>query len=309
MEVRRDVILDAARLADELGFELVSVAEGWGHDSSLLLAEIAASTRQIRLLAGVMSVWGRTAATIAMTAATLHRISGGRFILGLGASTPQLVEGFHGVRYAGPARRLREVTTDVRALLAGAPSPTAADGYRPIRLGQEPVNDLPIWIAASGDRTVRVTAEVADGWYPIYLRLQRCRDWTAELAESRTAAGLPPLTVACGPFTVADSDPVAARTAAAACTARYLTAMGEIYPRVVTAQGLGAEVLLVREAPRGVVPEGAESLLDEFTACGTPSDVRDQLAPWDEVADTTMVGLPPGLPWPQVEQTLRAAAP
>src|SRR5262245_27316507 len=119
MEVRRPVILDTARLADELGYEVIGVAEGWGHDSGLLMGEIAASTRQIRIASAIFSVWGRTPATIAMTAATLHQISGGRFILGLGASTSALVQGFHGIPYERPAKRLRDTLVEVRALLRG----------------------------------------------------------------------------------------------------------------------------------------------------------------------------------------------
>src|SRR5690348_626812 len=102
METRLDVIVRMAELADELGYEVFAVPEGWGLDSTVVLAEIATRTRRIRLAAGVLSVWGRSAATIAMSAATLQRLSGGRFVLGLGASTRQLVEGFHGVGYVHP---------------------------------------------------------------------------------------------------------------------------------------------------------------------------------------------------------------
>jgi alkanesulfonate monooxygenase SsuD/methylene tetrahydromethanopterin reductase-like flavin-dependent oxidoreductase (luciferase family) len=313
MEVRHGVILDAARLADELGYEVISVAEGWGLDSAVVLAEIAKSTKRIRISAGVFSIWGRTAGSIAMTAATLNEISGGRFILGLGASTSALAQGFHGVPYERPAARLRDYTVGVRALLRGEPAPAGLG--RPLKLGQPPVPDLPIWIAASGNRTVRVAAELADGWCPLYLRRDRLRDWMVELAPVRAAAGLGPLTLSAGPFSVADDDPDRARELAAACTARYLTMMGEIYPRVVSAQGLGAEVELVRAAnslpdgPRGVVPDQASALLTEFAAFGTPDDVHTQLSTWDKVTDITAVCLPPGLPWPNIEATLRAGAP
>ena len=300
MEVRRDVILRAARLADALGYEVFSVAEGWGLDSTALLAELAGATRRIVLAAGVLSIWGRTAATIAMSAATLHRIAGGRFILRLGASTRQLVEGWHDLGYDRPAARLRAVTTEVRALLNGERAAlSAVPGARALRLGQPPVPELPIWLAASGERTIRVTADLADGWYPLYLRRDR-------LVELR--AGMPErVTVAAGPFTVVDDDVVAARDAAAACTAAYLGAMGDIYPRVVAGQGLAAEVELVRSAK--TIPDEAQVLLDEFTAYGTAATVRDRLERWDKVADITMVGLPPGLPWPRIEATIRAAAP
>jgi 5,10-methylenetetrahydromethanopterin reductase len=307
MEVRHGVILDAARLADELGYDVISVAEGWGLDSALVMSEIAASTSRIRIAAGIFSIWGRTAGTIAMTAATLHEISGGRFILGLGASTSALAQGFHGVPYERPAARLRSTLLAVRALLRGEPSPAGLG--RQLKLGQPPVPELPIWVAASGERTVQVAAELADGWYPIYLRRDRCREWAAEIAQIRAVAGLRPLTLAVGPFTIVDDDPTRARDMAATCTATYLSAMGEIYPRVVSAQGLGAEVELVRSAPRGVIPDEASALLTEFTAYGTAEEVQAQLSTWDDVADITMVGLPPGMPWPNIEATLRAGAP
>ena len=93
METRRDVIVRAAVLADELGYEIFALPEGWGLDSTPVLAEIAQRTARIHLASGVLSVWGRTPATLAMTAATLHQICGGRYVLGLGASTKALAEG------------------------------------------------------------------------------------------------------------------------------------------------------------------------------------------------------------------------
>jgi alkanesulfonate monooxygenase SsuD/methylene tetrahydromethanopterin reductase-like flavin-dependent oxidoreductase (luciferase family) len=125
METRHEVIVGAGRLADELGYEVFAVPEGWGLDSSVLLAELALWTRRITLVSAVVSVWGRTPATLAMTAATLDRLAQGRYVLGLGASTRALVEGLHGVAFERPADKLGEVTTRVRALLAvSGPSST-----------------------------------------------------------------------------------------------------------------------------------------------------------------------------------------
>jgi alkanesulfonate monooxygenase SsuD/methylene tetrahydromethanopterin reductase-like flavin-dependent oxidoreductase (luciferase family) len=306
MEIRRDVVVRAATLADELGYEVFSVAEGWGLDSTVLLAELATATRRITLASGVLSVWGRSPATIAMTAATLHRLSGGRFVLGLGASTRQLVEGWHDIRYERPAARLRDVTTRVRALMDGERAAlSAVPAARALRLGQPPVPDVPIWLAATGERTIRVAADLADGWYPLYLRRDRVRKLAAAIARQRPVTR--PITVAAGPFTVVDPDVTAARAAAAACTAAYLAAMGDIYPRLVAAQGLATEVDLVRST--GTIPAEAQILLDEFTAYGTAAMVQEQLASWDATADVTIVALPPGLPWPRIEATIRAAAP
>jgi 5,10-methylenetetrahydromethanopterin reductase len=240
METRYDIILRTAQLADELGYEAFALPEGWGLDSTLLLTEAASRTRRIKLVAGILSVWGRTPGTLAMTAATLHRLSGSRFVLGLGPSTSALVEGFHDVRFAHPADKLRETTTKVRALLAGERALLdATPGSRPLRLGQPAAPDLPIWLAAMGDRTVRVAAELADGWFPLFVARDQVLDRVHTLRKDREAAALrsEPLTVVAGPVTVATDDAAVARRISASCIAWYLSAMGDVYARFVTGQG------------------------------------------------------------------------
>jgi alkanesulfonate monooxygenase SsuD/methylene tetrahydromethanopterin reductase-like flavin-dependent oxidoreductase (luciferase family) len=317
METRHEVIVGAAQLADELGYEAFALPEGWGLDSTLLLTDLAQRTRRITLVSGVLSVWGRTPATLAMTAATLYRLTQGRYVLGLGTSTRALAEGFHDVAFERPADRLREVTTKVRALLAGERARLDnGAAARPLRLGLPPVPELPIWLAALGERTSRVAAEVGDGWIPMFVRPERLAGRVMELGRVRRAAGRPgPLTVAAGPWTVADADAGAARGVVASCVAWYLSAMGDVYGRTVADQGYAAAVEAVRAAnphPRpgdAVVPAEARVVLDEFTAHGTAAQVREQLERWDGAADLTLVLLPPGMPWDTVETTLRAAAP
>ena len=318
METRRDVIVRTARLADELGYDTVALPEGWGLDSTPVLTEIALRTRQIRLASGVLSVWGRTPATLAMTAATLHDISGGRFVLGLGASTRALVEGFHDTAFEHPAAKLREVTTKVRALLAGEPAQLdRVPGARPLRLGQPPAPDLPIWLAAMGDRTTRVAAELGDGWFPAMVARDRLAGWAPQLGRLREAAGrrAQALTIAAGPMTVVDDDARTARGIVASCTAWYVCAMGDVYARFLSEQGYGDEVRAIlaanpRPSPqRGDVPAEAQAVLDQLSAYGTPGQVRDRLELWDGVVDVVMIGLPPGLSWQSIEATLRTAAP
>ena len=137
METRLDVIVRTAVLADELGYEIFAVPEGWGLDPAPVLTQIALRTSRISLSYAVVSVWGRTPATLAMTAATLHQVSGGRYLLGLGASTKALAEGFHDTAFEHPAAKLRDAVTKVRALLAGQPAQLGqAPAARPLRLGQ-----------------------------------------------------------------------------------------------------------------------------------------------------------------------------
>jgi len=318
METRPDIIVRTAQLADELGYEVFAVPEGWGLDSTLTATEIALRTRRITVVSAVLSVWGRTPGTLAMTAATLHRISEGRYILGLGASTRAIVEGFHDLPFVHPAAKLRDVTAKVRALLAGERARLdSASTARPLRLGVPPVPDLPIWLAATGARTVRFAAELADGWFPLFVGRDRLADQRPELNRVRADAGLrsAPLTVAAGPMTVADDDADTARSLAASTTAWYLCAMGDGYARVVAEQGYGHAVQAIRAAnPRpspahGIVPGDAQVVLDQFTVYGTPDQVRDNLERWDSAVDILMIGLPPGLNWPAIEATLLAGAP
>ena len=214
METRRDVIVRAAVLADKLGYEIFAVPEGWGLDSIPVLTEIALRTATIQLASGVLSVWGRTPATLAMTAATLHQVSAGRYVLGLGASTKALTEGFHDIPFEHPAGKLRDTVTGVRALLGGLPAQLhQAPAAHPLRLGQPPAPEVPIWVAALGDHTTRVAAELGDGWVPAFVARDRLPAWTAQLNRLRetTAPRARALTVAAGPITAADENADAAR--------------------------------------------------------------------------------------------------
>ena len=318
METRRDVMVRTARLADELGYELIAVPEGWGLDSTAVLTEIALATTRIRLVSGILSVWGRTPATLAMTAATLSQISGGRFLLGLGASTRALAEGFHDTPFARPAERLAATVTAVRALLDGEPARLHhTPNARPLRLGLPPAPPVPIWVAALGPRTLQVAAELADGWFPAFVARDRLTDLAARLVPHRAddVGRRQRPTVAAGPLAVVDDDPRAARDLAASCVAWYVCAMGDVYARSLADQGYGAEVDAIRAAnprpgPRhGQVPAEAEAVLGQLAATGTPDQVRVQLERWDDLADVVVIGLPPGAPWQTIETTLRAAAP
>ncbi len=323
METRRDVIVRTAILADELGYETFGLPEGWGLDAGPVLTEIALRTSRIRLVSSILSVWGRTPATLAMTAATLDQISGGRYVLGLGTSTKALVEGFHGLAFDHPAAKLRAVVGEVRGLLSGQPAQlgpaagAAGAAARPLRLGQPPAPELPIWVAALGRHTVRVAAELGDGWIPALVARDRLPGWAAELRQRReaTVPAARPFTVAAGPLTVVGDDTSAARAIAATGVAWYLSAMGEVYARSVSGQGYAAEVQAIiaanpRPSPRqGTVPAEAQGVLDQLAVYGPGEQVREQLQGWDAAADIVTLMLPPGLPGPTIDATLRAAAP
>ena len=151
LETRRDVVLHVATRAEELGYDAFFVAEGWGHDASVLLAEIATRTSRIRIGTGVLNVWGRSAAQIAMLATSLHEISGGRFVLGLGAGSPPLAEGLHDVPFRAPVQRLGGRDAPGARAARRRARRDAGDGGRGLRLAVGP-SPVPIMLAALGPR-------------------------------------------------------------------------------------------------------------------------------------------------------------
>ena len=313
------ILVDAAILAEELGYEVVIVPEGWCLDSTLVLGTMAAVTKRIRLAAGILSVWGRTPATLAMTAATLQEISEGRFILGLGASTAALAEGFHDVAFEQPVSKLREVTTTVRALLEGGRAPQSVKtGQRALRLGVRPPSPVPIWHGTVGPRARQVTAETADAWFPAWLSYRGAPRMIAELAEIRATRnpGAGPLVTVGGPIVEVNDDLDTARASTGATIAWYMCSMGDLHPRFIASQGYEEEVRRVQAAnPRltpatGVIPAEAQVLIDDFTVAGPAEIVQQQLEAWDAAFDIVTIGMPPpGSPWEAFETTIRACSP
>jgi alkanesulfonate monooxygenase SsuD/methylene tetrahydromethanopterin reductase-like flavin-dependent oxidoreductase (luciferase family) len=314
LENRRQTILHLATEAERCGYDAFYLPETWAHDTTVLLAEAAARTQRIGLGTGILGVWGRSPGTLAMAAATLQDVSGGRFALGLGASTKQLVEGLHDVPFSAPVERMRRVIAQVRALLRGERIPLAADtGARALRLNLPPAPDLPIYLAGLAAETIRLAGEVADGWMPFLFPRSRMPEGIALLREGAARAGAParvPRIVPSMPTVVA-ADADEARKGAAWFVAFYLTTMGPFYPRIISRLGFEREVqaVIAANATRksAVVPKEAEALLDELIVYGTPAEARARLARWQEAgAALSILLLPPNLEPAQIDFTLDA---
>jgi F420-dependent oxidoreductase-like protein len=164
--------VDWLRHAEKLGCSMAFSAEAWWSDAATPLAFLADKTSTIKLATGIMQTTARTPAMTAMTALTLHDISGGRFVLGLGASGPQVVEGLHGVKYNPALSRLRDTVNICRMIFRG--EKVAYDGRtiqlplpdsegKAIKIAHEPT-DIPIYLATLGPNSLRYTGEVANGW-------------------------------------------------------------------------------------------------------------------------------------------------
>ena len=310
-----DASIRLAVAAEELGYARFGVAEGWTHDAVVLLTRIAVATSRIGLASAVLPVWSRSPAAIAMAAASLQRASDGRFALGLGASSPPLVEGLHGLTWQQPLSRMRNTLVAVRALLDGARLPHASEHVRPLRLGAAPEGRIPILLAALAPSSVRLAGELADGWLPFLWARSRLRDGQELLAEGEAAGERSTATrvSASVPLAIAEDDETA-RQIAAGWLLAYLTRMGPLYPRMLRDHfGYAREVDALLEADGGGrprLPAAAEPLARDVTLMGTYDEAPDAIRRWlDGGADTVDLVLPLGLGEQQLTEMLAAAAP
>jgi alkanesulfonate monooxygenase SsuD/methylene tetrahydromethanopterin reductase-like flavin-dependent oxidoreductase (luciferase family) len=311
-----DATIRLAVAAEELGYTRFGSAEGWTHDAVVLLAQIAGATSRIGLATSVLPVWSRSPAAIAMAAASLQRASDGRFALGLGASSPPLVEGLHGVTWERPVNRMRTTLVAVRALLDGARLPLDREHVRPLRLGAPPQRRVPILLAALAPTSVRLAGELADAWLPFLWARSRIGDGRTLLAEGEAAAEDSTATAVAAsvPLAIAD-DEETARQMAAGWLLAYLERMGPLYPRMLREQfGYAREIdaLLAANTGGGLprLPAAAERLARDVTVLGTYEEAPDAVRAWlDAGADTVDLVLPPGAPEQQLREMLEAAAP
>jgi len=318
METRRDVIREVAVHAERCGYSAFFVAEGWGHDASVLLAEIALRTTRIQIGTGVLNVWGRSAATIAMLATSLDGVSDGRFVLGLGAGSPQLAEGLHQVPFVAPLDRLATVTREVRRLLDGQqPEPSAAGRTRSLQLAVRPAHRIPIQLAALGPRAVRLSGELADSWNPFLLPISGLAGSAGLLAEGAARVPGKAIPRICPAVPVAVSaDPDRAAAMASWWIAFYLTRMGPLYCDALRRTGFGTEADLVVAGgppPRGGTARlaaGAEVLVDELTVHGDAARARAGLDRWYRAgAEMPAVVLPPNQPVDDLLHTVESLRP
>jgi F420-dependent oxidoreductase-like protein len=207
----------AARVADleRIGMDVVWVAEAYGVDGVSLMGYLAAITERMQIGSGILPIYTRTPTLLAMTAAGVDLLSGGRCILGLGASGPQVIEGFHGVAYDAPINRTKEIIEicrkvwrrevveyDGRFYKLPLPEEQGTGLGKALKLITHPVRDrIPIYVASLGPKNVEMTAEVADGWIPTLFWPEKAKDvWGESLGKGNAnrASDLDPLEVVAG---------------------------------------------------------------------------------------------------------------
>jgi F420-dependent oxidoreductase-like protein len=312
MRLDMDLICEA----DRLGFHSVWTAEAYGSDAITPLAWIAARTEKIHVASGIMQMPARTPAMTAMTAMTLDHLSNGRFICGLGVSGPQVVEGWHGVRYGKPLVRTREYVECLRTIWARERplehhgehydipyrGPGASGLGKPLKsiLHGRPI---PIYLAAIGPKSVAQAAEIADGWLPIFYSPYRApKVYQPSLDDGFAKAGdkksLSNFDIAVSVGVVVGDDVQSCLDRVKPQLALYIGGMGargkNFYNDLACRYGFEAAAKTIqdlylagrKDEATAAVPN---ELADEVALCGPRERIRDRLAAWREAPIGTMI--------------------
>jgi F420-dependent oxidoreductase-like protein len=301
---------ERAAALEKAGVDLFWVAEAYGFDAATQLGYLAARTERAQLGSGIFNIYSRTPALLAQTAAGLDELSGGRAVLGLGASGPQVIEGWHGVPYERPVQRTREIIQIVRQVWRREevrhhgpcfelPLPTPLG--KPIKILTHPVRArIPIYLASLGDKSVELTAEQAEGWLPIfYLPEQAGGVWGAALerGKARRSPELGPLDVVAGGPLAIGEDVLHLREKERPHLALYIGGMGarrkNFYNDLVASYGFGDAAKTIqdlylsgqKEAAAAAVPE---ALLEGLSLVGPAGFVRERVEAFRASGVTTL---------------------
>jgi len=287
----RKAVLRYAEMADELGYDSFWIPEAWGYEAFSLLTEIAGRTRRLKLATGIVNVFSRSPALLAMHAATLDEISEGRVILGLGTSGEKVIQGFHGVPYEKPLTRLRQSIQVIQCLLSGQRlSEAGVDLWelRHFKLAMTPVRPrIPIYAACLNDKAVRMVGELADGWMPTFWPWQQMDKGVALLAEGAARSGRQVEEVTVAPFTtvIPMPDREMSEHSARGIISFYIGGMGVYYHGMLSRMGFAANADEVRDLyVAGRREEAAKAvsreLLDALVIAGDPEFCRTRLGEW-----------------------------
>jgi len=296
-------LIDCVRAADACGYDSFWIPEVWEHEAFSILTQIAMRTQRIGLGTGVINVFSRSPALIAMSAATLDEISGGRFRLGLGTSGAQVIQDFHGVPYDRPLTRLRETIEIVRMLIRGEQADFAGENFRLSRfkLGFKPVRDrIPIYVASLGRKALEQLGETADGWLPVHWPLAKLGEGIGQIRRGAIRAGRDVASIDIAPMVncVVSGDAGRARNAVRLPLAYYVGGMGEYYHDMLSRVGYGEEADRIQQAWRAGRHKEAmravtDEMVDRIAICGPLETCRaalDQMP--NHGASLTIVPLP-----------------
>lgn len=311
---RIELPIEMIQEADRLGYYAVWTAEAYGSDVVTPLAWIGALTQNIRLGTAIMQMPARTPAMTAMTAITLDQLSGGRFLLGLGLSGPQVVEGWHGQPYGKPLSKTREYVEIVRSILKRQePLTYNGDYYQIPYQGEDATGlgkplksiihgraDMPIYLAAIGPKNLELAAEIADGVLPFFFSPKTYAEVFAEpiaLGLQKAGKTIENFDIAAGVHVAMGDDLEICRNMVRPFIALYVGGMGakgkNFYHDVMTRSGYAKEADTIQEyylagKKAEAVSAVPDAFIDDIALCGSKERIKDQLAMWQEAPITTL---------------------
>jgi len=321
--------LDIARTAEDLGYDSIWTAEAYGSDAATVLAWLAAGTSHIKLGSGIFQIPARSAAMTAMTAATIDQLSGGRFLLGLGTSGPQVSEGWHGVRFAKQLQRTREYVAVVRMALAHQKVefhgetlelPLPDGPGKVLKLTIRPVQErIPIYLAVLGPKNVALAGEIADGWLPVFFSPEHAAALRGPLEEGAARAGrsLDGFKICPSVNVMISDDEQSARDAMRPMLSLYVGGMGSreqnFYNRLVSSYGFESAAHEVQDLYlAGRKSEAAmalpNELIDAVSIVGPRDKARERIRAFRAAGVETLIVSPMALDNESRQQQLRLVA-
>ena len=315
--------------AERLGYDSVWAAEAYGSDAATVLAWLAGGTTKIKLGSAIFQMPARSAAMTAMTAATIDIISGGRMVLGIGSSGPQVAEGWHGQQFARQLQRTREYVAVLRLALARErveyhgetiELPLPDGPGKPLKLMISPVQKrVPVYLAAIGPKNTELAGEIADGWIPVFFSPEHVSDVRRllEAGAERAGRSLDGFEMAPSVSTYVSDDREAARNLMRPVLALYIGGMGSrkqnFYNQLVQRYGFEDAARKVQDLYLDGNKEEAaaalpDALIDLVTLCGPKEHVRDRLAAFREAGVGTLMINPMAFTAPERIEQLRAVA-
>ena len=285
-DMKKEDAIALAKIADECGVDSFWVPEGWARDAFSLLISIAEKTERIKLATGIVNVYSRTPGALAQHFATLDEWSGGRAIIGLGASSANVIEQFHGMPFMPSLSRIRETVEIINMLMRGEKLVYSGKWFKMDKgftLRFTPVRDhIPIYLATMNPKSVKMTAEVADGWMPVMIPRSVMKQEIDQFRGWATSAGRDgsKLEVKLGGVTVSNNP--GARDAGRGFMAFYIARMGTFYYNQLARFGYADEVAAIKKAfddhgsAAGAAAIPAE-MLDDLGFTGDAAHCREYL--------------------------------
>lgn len=305
--------LNVVQEAERLGYDSIWSAEAYGSDAATVLSWLAAGTSRIRLGSAIFQIPGRSPAMTAMTAATIDQLSGGRMLLGIGASGPQVAEGWHGQRFGRQLQRTREYVAVVRMALARErvayrgetlELPLPDGPGKPLKLMISPVQErLPIYLAAIGPKNTQLAGEIADGWIPTLFSPEHVTTFRALLQEGADRAGrsLEDFDIAPTVNAYVSDDREAARNLMRPFLALYVGGMGSrkqnFYNQLIQRYGYEDAAREIQDLYLdGKKDEAAaaipDEMIDQVSLCGPREVVRERLGAFRDAGVGTLMITP-----------------